>query len=53
MVAEPEGVGVDVDDVVADVDELELVLFGVEADEEEVAVLDVVGAVVEDMSREH
>ena len=58
MVAEPEGVGVeivdvDVSDVVADVDELKLVLFAVEAEEEEVAVLDEVGVVIEDMSRLH
>ena len=44
---------VDVGDVAADADELELVLFGVEAEEEEVAVLDGVVAVVEDVSREH
>lgn len=44
---------VEVDDVVGDVDELELVVFWEEAEDEEIAVGEEVTAVVEDVATEH
>lgn len=58
MVAEPGGIAagvadVEVDEVVADADELELVVLGGEVEDEEVAVVEEVDAVVEDVTTVH